>query len=259
MLPDETQESNQPRSGLWYIWTEIINTIDHFWRRLTGYGDPDLPLNFNRDVITVNYEPIHLDPIYFESFHIEPFHIEPLHIVPFPIFRLDEEEMERQRQERMREFNAHEPRLHDPFNAIALNLSFFQREIFVPRQYYWEEEMRSWFNRNQSHPTTVVESQLVELEETLNARKLDAYDDVEIDERFICGITHEIMTHPIYDRNNPHQKMDFRALLEWLKEHNTHPFTRSELHISNLEYDEMLKAEIDLFVAKTLEASVNRP
>jgi hypothetical protein len=244
MLPDETQESTQPRSGLWYIWTEIINTIDHFWRRLTGYGDPDLPLNFNRDVITVNYEPIHLDPIYFESFHIEPLHFESV-----PLFRL-EEEMERQRQERMREF---------PFNAIALNLSFFQPEIFIPRRHYWEEEMRSWFNRNQSHPTTVAESQLVELEETLNARKLDAYDDVAIDERFICGITHEIMTHPIYDRNNPHQKMDFRALLEWLKEHNTHPFTRSELHISNLEYDEILKAEIDLFVAKTLEASVNRP
>jgi len=47
--------------------------------------------------------------------------------------------------------------------------------------------------------------------------------------------------------------------LKWLKEHNTHPFTRSELHISNLDYDEMLKTEIDLFVATTLEASVNRP
>lgn len=249
MLADETQESNQPRSGLWYIWTEIINTIEHFWRRLTGYGDPDLPLNFNRDVITVNYESIHPDPIYFE----------PLHIVPFPIFRLDEEEMERQWQERMREFYAHDPRLHDLFNATALNLSFFQPEIFVPRQYDWEEEMRSWFNRNQSYPTAVVTGELVELEETQNARKLEAYGNVEIDERFICGITHEIMTHPIYDRNKPHQKMDFRALLEWLKEHNTHPFTRSELHISNLEYDEMLKTEIDLFVAKTLEASVNRP
>ncbi|MDF1827963.1 MAG: hypothetical protein P1U39_06750 [Legionellaceae bacterium] len=252
MLPDETQESNEPQAGLRYIWTEIINTIDHFWRRLTGYGDSDLPLTINRDVITLNYEPFHVDPIYFESFQIEPLHFESV-----PLFRL-EEEMEQQRQELMRELHARETRLHHSFNAIALNLSFFQPEIFIPRRHYWEEEMQSWFHQNHYHPTTVVERQLVELEETENARKLEAYDDVAIDERFICGITHEIMTHPIYDKNNPHQKMDFRALLEWLKEHNTHPFTRSELHISNLEYDERLKAEIDLFVAQTLEGSINR-
>jgi len=35
-----------------------------------------------------------------------------------------------------------------------------------------------------------------------------------------------------------HQKMYCRALLKWLGESETHPFNRSALHRSDLEYDE---------------------
>jgi|TARA_R110002126_G_scaffold272886_1_gene417107 hypothetical protein len=152
--------------------------------------------------------------------------------------------------------------IHDALNLFTQEFFHYEPSIMIFIQAVWrdfEESIHTWFYQNKSQHQPPVTRELVELEETQNARKLDAFKDkdkeIDIDERFLCGITHEVMTHPMYDKNNPHQKMDCRALLKWLGESETHPFNRSELHRSDLEYDEKLKVEIDQFVTDTIDAS----
>ncbi|MDF1684158.1 MAG: hypothetical protein P1U36_05830 [Legionellaceae bacterium] len=152
----------------------------------------------------------------------------------------------------------HPHNIHDELNALTQEFLHHEPVIMEWIQAAWrafEEYVQMWLSQSKTHELTPVASELVELEETQNARKLDAYKSVEINERFLCGITHEVMTHPMYDRKSPQQKMDCRALLTWLGESKTHPFNRSELHRSDLEYDEALKVEIDQFVTATIEAS----
>ncbi|MDF1826817.1 MAG: hypothetical protein P1U39_00840 [Legionellaceae bacterium] len=155
----------------------------------------------------------------------------------------------------------HPHNIHDEFNALTQE--FLHHEPFIMEwiQAAWrafEEYLQIWVSQsNKVHDSAPVENALVELEETQNARKLDKLKNIKIETRFLCGITHEIMTHPMYDKHHPHQKMDCRPLLAWLSESKTHPFNRSELHVHDLEYDEELKAEIDQFVTATLENSAS--
>lgn len=146
----------------------------------------------------------------------------------------------------------HPQNIHDALNALTQDFLHHEPIIMVLIQAAWrafDESLQAWYDQS---PVTC---ELVELEETQNARKLDKFKGLEIEERFLCGITHEVMTHPMFDKNNPHQKMDCRALLKWLGESETHPFNRSELQRSDLEYDEKLKVEIDQFVTATIDGS----
>lgn len=149
---------------------------------------------------------------------------------------------------------------HDAFNALTQDFLHHEPSFMIFIQKLWRFlEERAYALLNQIKPCYPIPATraLVELEETQNARKLDKLKNIKIENRFLCGITHEIMTHPMYDRHHPHQKMDCRPLLAWLSESNTHPFNRSELHVHDLEYDEELKAEIDQFVTATLENSAS--
>ena len=57
-----------------------------------------------------------------------------------------------------------------------------------------EESIHVWFNQNRSHCQTPVTSELVELEETKNARRLDACDDTDINEALKAEIDRFVAT-----------------------------------------------------------------
>ena len=101
--------------------------------------------------------------------------------------------------------------IHDALNLFTQEFFHYEPSIMIFIQAVWrdfEESIHTWFYQNKSQHQPPVTRELVELEETQNARKLDAFKDkdkeIDIDERFLCGITHEVMTHPMYDKNNPH-------------------------------------------------------
>jgi hypothetical protein len=95
--------------------------------------------------------------------------------------------------------------------------------------------------------------------ESLNAKRLEGYSNLEIDDDFICKISFEIMTQPVYDPAFPEHKYDLPVIQHWLKEHDTNPTTRSPLSIENLVHDHSLKERIDQFVDLSLEKSIFRP
>lgn len=151
----------------------------------------------------------------------------------------------------------HSQNIQDILNSLTRDFVSYEPSFIALVQALWrflEEGAYALFSQIKPHHSRPTTRALVELENTQNARKLDGYNCVDIDTRFLCGITHEIMTHPMYDRNHPHQKMDYRPLLTWLSENNTHPFNRSALSADDLEYDEKLKVEIDQFVTATIDA-----
>lgn len=124
----------------------------------------------------------------------------------------------------------------------------FQRQATQEAQetYRWWQETR----RRQSTPGEVAV-----LDKDRNAEKLALLPDLEIPEDFICGISREIMTNPVYDRRCPQQKFDLLVIKEWLKDHPSHPMTRQPLQLSELVYDEALKERINAFVASALQPS----
>lgn len=115
------------------------------------------------------------------------------------------------------------------------------RELVIIRQ-TWANDWRANFRQS------TADSELAVAIESLNSTKLANYPDLEIDDEFICAISREIMTNPVYDPNYPQQKYDLLVIREWLKEHPTNPMTRTELSLDSLVYDEGLKQRIDDFV-----------
>jgi len=85
--------------------------------------------------------------------------------------------------------------------------------------------------------------------ESLNATRLKDYSDLEIDDDFICRISLEIMTNPVYDPAFPQQKYDLLVIQHWLKGHHTNPITRTPLSPENLVRDDELKDRIDCFMS----------
>lgn len=118
------------------------------------------------------------------------------------------------------------------------------REQADPHQ-WWQE------TRHQQNMAT----ELAVRNEDRNAEKLESLSDLEIPEEFICSISYEIMTNPVYDPKCPQQKFDLLVIRTWLETHETHPLTRQKLHFSELVYDEALKTNIDAFVAAALQTA----
>ncbi len=150
-----------------------------------------------------------------------------------------------------------------PFNLSQLNEQKFPPSFFKPTPAYTsdyyhqnDDEFSAWFNRHNpsvSAPNLINGQPMLAWHPETNADKLGSLsENLDIDDRFICAITKEIMTYPVYDRNNPHQKMDFWALEKWVKDRGTHPFNRSPLDIKDLVNDSLLKTEIDGFVSHHL-------
>lgn len=125
------------------------------------------------------------------------------------------------------------------------------REIIRPQSEI-NEEIALWWSHVRRQQ---MKSELAVCSESLNSSRLEAYPDLIIEDDFICGISREIMTNPVYDPNYPQQKYELLVIREWLKEHETNPYTRTPLLIENLIYDESLKDRIDQFVNEILTNS----
>lgn len=127
-----------------------------------------------------------------------------------------------------------------------------QREFQRQSAQQAQEAYRWWQETRRRH---TAPGELAVLDKDRNAEKLASLPDLEIPEDFICGISREIMTNPVYDRGCPQQKFDLLVIREWLKDNPSHPMTRQPLQLSELVYDEALKERINAFVASALQPS----
>lgn len=119
----------------------------------------------------------------------------------------------------------------------------------------WENPFSDWWRNTRLYQRNTQFGVAVSLPENeLYAQKIDQFVGVDVPEEFICGISAEIMTNPVYDPNHPQQKYDYLVLETWLYEHEKNPYTGRPLLTQNLVYDEVLKAQIDEFMAETISA-----
>lgn len=87
-----------------------------------------------------------------------------------------------------------------------------------------------------------------------NAQKLENIGfEGDIPDAFICPLSFNIMTHPVYDAGFP---KGYRFEQSWIMEELTirqkNPFTTTPLGLNGLVPDQKLKDEIDTFVQQTL-------
>lgn len=173
-----------------------------------------------------------------------------------------------------------EPRLIEPRSHVDVLLS--QVAVFIPHRQsedmsmFWREQeqhmrrqderyreqmenpLSAWWKQIRLERRNAQFAVAVTLPENeLYARKLEQLPDVDVDNDFICGISQEIMTNPVYDPAFPQQKYDLLVLDLWLRDHETNPITRTPLLTENLVYDEVLKSRIDEFMKETLSAQVS--
>ena len=80
-------------------------------------------------------------------------------------------------------------------------------------------------------------------ESDLSKEQQKTYND-----KYLCSISFQIMTVPVYDPAWPKSVFDRASILEWLKNNNSHPITRKRLYTDMLIENSSLKQEIDAFV-----------
>ena len=138
-------------------------------------------------------------------------------------------------------------------NPTRRNAAWFWQEPEIVRQTS-EAELAVWWKRfrRQRRDETFATAVAV-LDTELYATQLEHYPDVKIDADFICGISQDIMTNPVYDPAYPQQKYDLLVIESWLREHETNPCTRTPLLAEKLVYDEELKLRIDRFMTDTIQ------
>lgn len=90
-----------------------------------------------------------------------------------------------------------------------------------------------------------------------NARNLA--DDSDVPERFLCIITGQIMTTPVYDPRNPNQCFEKEAIEKSLSMKAENPCNRQPLVGSQLVVNEGLQGEISDWMGEALKPKVARP
>jgi hypothetical protein len=80
-----------------------------------------------------------------------------------------------------------------------------------------------------------------------DADKIKNITASEIPHDFCCAITHDIMTDPVYSKQNP-MRFEREAILNWLEKRAIHPATEHALSPKDLIRDFPLKRRIDAYV-----------
>ena len=70
----------------------------------------------------------------------------------------------------------------------------------------------------------------------------------EIPELFLCSITNDIMTDPVFDPNHPQFVFEFKTIARSLESRCENPFTRTPLILNQLVSKSALKNEINQFI-----------
>lgn len=98
-------------------------------------------------------------------------------------------------------------------------------------------------------PSILITSEEIEIPPNEYHQKLDEIDfKGDIDERFICSISQDIMVNPVYHPNRPQVVYDYPYIAQWLKNHDSCPSTRILLTIEELVSSLPLRREITQFI-----------
>lgn len=82
--------------------------------------------------------------------------------------------------------------------------------------------------------------------------------NLDILPEYICPITRSIMSDPVFIRDDPtEQRFEGYAIKEWLRKHGTHPTSRAEYTVDQIERDHKLRSEINELYAKKESISTN--
>lgn len=84
--------------------------------------------------------------------------------------------------------------------------------------------------------------------EQTNADKMSAFDEVNIPEEYLCQISQEIMTNPVYDKHHVQYKFERSEILKALSFQKQNPYTRTPLDEIDLMDDIELKRNINLYI-----------
>ena len=84
--------------------------------------------------------------------------------------------------------------------------------------------------------------------EKSNADKIGAFDHPDIPDEYLCQITQEIMSNPVYDKNHAQYKFERSEILKALLIKEQNPYTRTDLHETDLIEDLELKGKINFFI-----------
>jgi len=141
-------------------------------------------------------------------------------------------------------------------NSTQWDERWFRQEHTRPRQQSEAELAVWWRNCRRQRRDEQFSASVTVLDEELYAAKLEHYPDLEVDADFICGISQEIMTNPVYDPAFPQQKYDLLVIELWLHGHETNPCTRTSLLTENLVYDDALKLRIDRFMKEASQIKI---
>jgi hypothetical protein len=119
---------------------------------------------------------------------------------------------------------------------------FFARDHFLADVYRWFENLVCSFWFYYQRPQITLDFKGENASQTLQD-----FDDLP--EQYLCLITQEIMTTPVYDAKFPQYIFEKKAILKSLSYKSEHPFTRTPLTPAELVIDERLKEEITNYVA----------
>ena len=227
------RESSPPRWGF----SNVLGLLSRLWQRFMGDDEPALivpELNFNTAAMTA----LHLE--------IPPYELNTTFQIPRVLYQPPLETL----------LIENPPYLDHSFSRFFQNTQpdMHQwrewREWYRPEPPTAHEDVHQWWRQLHS-------AALPDPENFRNSSKLAGYPDLEIPEEFICAITHQIMTDPVYDPNFPQQRYDRYALERWLVDHPTNPLTRTPLATTDLVADKVLQTRIDEFVASALSTTLS--
>lgn len=131
-----------------------------------------------------------------------------------------------------------------------LSLATASHHVIFPTEIYdrWQRYHQS--NWQARHETKNC-SELAVQESDLNSGKLG--DNLDVPLEYLCGISHMIMTTPVFDPRCKQQKFELSVIRWWLEnEKEEHPMTCQPLQVADLIVDETLKKQIDDYVESEL-------
>lgn len=110
----------------------------------------------------------------------------------------------------------------------------------------WLEELSRFCRRRFATENALVvedDGSATFAREMATLKVLERKDDKDPSHHFVCPITHELMKHPVIDREGFSYEQS--AILEWLRHNKTSPITRNRLQLSDLAPNRALRAAIE--------------
>lgn len=134
--------------------------------------------------------------------------------------------------------------LHNPRNPVD-----YTHLIGIMRTFAWDEHMDTGGARTDTPPDSGYASIL---DQALEMGVIDQEEINDIDERYLCQISGQLMDNPVYDKTTKGESFGSRYNKEhletWIKQKGENPETRQVTYLQNLVTDVKLSMEIDEFM-----------